>query len=169
MMRSSVHDALREVLAHGGALLCSASSRGHRVAPGALARHLGRVNRGRRFGTEDLVSHQQRRTARGWSIDDLRRLDPLVFGGKIPLTAPLAMPNRIAMGATTWWDPVVAVVRILAVIAGLVVIGEDERATDARRTHRSSRRAGRRGVRVPTALRSALQWEQRSTLWRAET
>jgi hypothetical protein len=79
------------------------------------------------------------------------------------------MPNRIAMGATTWWDPVVVVVRILAVIAGLVVIGEDERATDPRRTHRSSRRAGRRGVRVHTALRSALQWEQRSTPWRAES
>ena len=24
-----------------------------------------------------------------------------------PLTAPLAMPNRIAMGAATWWDPAV--------------------------------------------------------------
>ena len=26
-----------------------------------------------------------------------------------PATAPLAMPNRIAMGATTWWEPVLAV------------------------------------------------------------
>ena len=25
-----------------------------------------------------------------------------------PVTAPLAMPNRIAMGATAWWEPVVA-------------------------------------------------------------
>jgi hypothetical protein len=40
-----------------------------------------------------------------------------------PLTAPLAMPNRIAMGAATWWDPLVAVVLILAAIAGLVVLG----------------------------------------------
>jgi ABC-2 type transport system permease protein len=40
-----------------------------------------------------------------------------------PLTAPLAMPNRIAMGAATWWDPLVAVVLTLAAIAGLVVLG----------------------------------------------
>jgi hypothetical protein len=40
-----------------------------------------------------------------------------------PLTAPLAMPNRIAMGAATWWDPAVAVILTLATIAGLVVLG----------------------------------------------
>ncbi len=40
-----------------------------------------------------------------------------------PLTAPLAMPNRIAMGAATWWDPLVAVSLTLAAIAGLVVLG----------------------------------------------
>ena len=40
-----------------------------------------------------------------------------------PITAPLAMPNRIAMGAATWWDPVVAVILTLATIAGLVVLG----------------------------------------------
>jgi ABC-2 type transport system permease protein len=40
-----------------------------------------------------------------------------------PLTAPLAMPNRIAMGAASWWDPLVAVVLTLAAIAGLVVLG----------------------------------------------
>ena len=40
-----------------------------------------------------------------------------------PLTAPTAMPNRVAMGATTWWDPVIAVVLTLATIAGLVVVG----------------------------------------------
>ena len=40
-----------------------------------------------------------------------------------PLTAPLAMPNRIAMGAATWWDPLVAVVLTLVAIAGLVVLG----------------------------------------------
>jgi ABC-2 type transport system permease protein len=40
-----------------------------------------------------------------------------------PITAPLAMPNRIAMGATTWWDPVVAVILTVATIAGLVVLG----------------------------------------------
>jgi ABC-2 type transport system permease protein len=40
-----------------------------------------------------------------------------------PLTAPLAMPNRIAMGAATWWDPAVAALITLATISGLVVLG----------------------------------------------
>jgi ABC-2 type transport system permease protein len=39
-----------------------------------------------------------------------------------PLTAPMAMPGRIAMGAAAWWEPVVAAVVTLAVIAGLVVL-----------------------------------------------
>src|SRR5215472_8893219 len=37
-----------------------------------------------------------------------------------PLTAPFAMPGRIAMGATAWWEPVLAVVLTLAAITGLV-------------------------------------------------
>jgi ABC-2 type transport system permease protein len=37
-----------------------------------------------------------------------------------PLTAPLAMPGRIAMGATTWWEPVLTVALTLATIIGLV-------------------------------------------------
>jgi len=37
-----------------------------------------------------------------------------------PLTAPFAMPGRIAMGAITWWEPVFAVVLTLATIIGLV-------------------------------------------------
>jgi ABC-2 type transport system permease protein len=40
-----------------------------------------------------------------------------------PLTAPLAMPTRIALGAATWWDPIVATALTLAVIATLVVAG----------------------------------------------
>jgi ABC-2 type transport system permease protein len=40
-----------------------------------------------------------------------------------PITAPLTMPNRIAMGVATWWDPVVAVLLTIATIAGLVVLG----------------------------------------------
>jgi ABC-2 type transport system permease protein len=39
-----------------------------------------------------------------------------------PLTAPLAMPGRIAMGATTWWEPVLAVALTLATVAGLVLL-----------------------------------------------
>ena len=41
----------------------------------------------------------------------------------LPVTAPLAMPNRIAMGAATWWEPVFAALLTLAAIAGLVVLG----------------------------------------------
>jgi ABC-2 type transport system permease protein len=40
-----------------------------------------------------------------------------------PITAPLAMPNRIAMGAATWWDPLFAALLAVAAIAGLVVLG----------------------------------------------
>jgi ABC-2 type transport system permease protein len=37
-----------------------------------------------------------------------------------PLTAPFAMPGRIAMGATAWWEPVLALALTLATIIGLV-------------------------------------------------
>ena len=37
-----------------------------------------------------------------------------------PLTAPMAMPGRIAMGAAAWWEPVAAAALTLAAIAGLV-------------------------------------------------
>jgi len=37
-----------------------------------------------------------------------------------PLTAPMAMPGRIAMGAAAWWEPVIAAMLTLAAIAGLV-------------------------------------------------
>jgi ABC-2 type transport system permease protein len=40
-----------------------------------------------------------------------------------PATAPLAMPNRIAMGATAWWEPVIAVTLTVCAIAGLVQFG----------------------------------------------
>jgi ABC-2 type transport system permease protein len=39
-----------------------------------------------------------------------------------PLTAPMAMPGRIAMGATAWWEPVLAAALTLAAIAGLVLL-----------------------------------------------
>jgi len=38
----------------------------------------------------------------------------------IPLSAPMAMPGRIAMGAAAWWEPVVSAMITLATIAGLV-------------------------------------------------
>ena len=37
-----------------------------------------------------------------------------------PLTAPMAMPGRIAMGAAAWWEPVIAAMITLAATAGLV-------------------------------------------------
>jgi ABC-2 type transport system permease protein len=37
-----------------------------------------------------------------------------------PATAPLAMPGRIALGVTDWWESPVAVILTLAAIAGLV-------------------------------------------------
>ena len=40
-----------------------------------------------------------------------------------PATAPLAMPSRIAMGAASWWEPVLAVALTLVAIAALVQIG----------------------------------------------
>ena len=39
-----------------------------------------------------------------------------------PLTAPMAMPGRIAMGAAAWWEPVFAAGLTLTAIAGLVVL-----------------------------------------------
>ncbi len=38
-----------------------------------------------------------------------------------PATAPLATPNRLALGAAAWWEPLLAVA--VAAIAGLVVAG----------------------------------------------
>jgi ABC-2 type transport system permease protein len=40
-----------------------------------------------------------------------------------PVTAPLAMPNRIAMGATALWEPPLAALLTLAAVAGLVWFG----------------------------------------------
>lgn len=39
-----------------------------------------------------------------------------------PLTAPMAMPGRIAMGAVAWWEPVAAAALTVAAIAGLVLL-----------------------------------------------
>ena len=39
-----------------------------------------------------------------------------------PLTAPMAMPGRIAMGAAAWWEPVTAAILTLATTAALVLL-----------------------------------------------
>ena len=41
----------------------------------------------------------------------------------LPVTAPIAMPTRIAMGAAAWWEPVVAACLTAVAIAGLVALG----------------------------------------------
>jgi ABC-2 type transport system permease protein len=41
----------------------------------------------------------------------------------VPATAPFAMPARIALGASTWWEEVLAVLLTGAAIVGLVVLG----------------------------------------------
>jgi ABC-2 type transport system permease protein len=46
-----------------------------------------------------------------------------LFTSYFPATAPLSMPNRIAMGAASWWEPLLAAALTISVIAGLVVIG----------------------------------------------
>jgi ABC-2 type transport system permease protein len=43
------------------------------------------------------------------------------FVSLFPVTAPFAMPGRLALGATAWWEPIVAVGFTLVAIAGLVV------------------------------------------------
>jgi ABC-2 type transport system permease protein len=40
-----------------------------------------------------------------------------------PATAPFGMPGRIALGATAWWEPLLAVTLTCAAIAGLVAYG----------------------------------------------
>jgi ABC-2 type transport system permease protein len=40
-----------------------------------------------------------------------------------PVTAPFAMPNRIAMGAATWWDSLVAASLTIGAIVGLIFLG----------------------------------------------
>jgi ABC-2 type transport system permease protein len=39
-----------------------------------------------------------------------------------PLTAPMAMPGRIAMGAAAWWEPVTAAILTLVTTAALVLL-----------------------------------------------
>jgi len=39
-----------------------------------------------------------------------------------PLTAPMAMPGRIAMGGAAWWEPAIAAVLTLATTIGLVLL-----------------------------------------------
>ncbi len=41
----------------------------------------------------------------------------------VPAFSPFALPNRIAMGGASWWEPVAAAGVTIAAIAGLVVLG----------------------------------------------
>jgi ABC-2 type transport system permease protein len=44
------------------------------------------------------------------------------FASLFPASTPFAMPGRIALGVTTWWEPIVGVGFTLAAVAGLVVL-----------------------------------------------
>ena len=67
-----------------------------------------------------------------------------------PLTAPMAMPGRIAMGAAAWWEPVLAAVLTLGAIAGLVLLaGRIYTAAILHGGPRLSLRAAWRGAPAP--------------------
>ena len=82
-----------------------------------------------------------------------------------PITAPLAMPNRIAMGAATWWDPVLAALLTVATIAGLVVLGgrvyTRRSSTPARRSRSARRGEARRRLRMRMSPSRPGQQKQR--------
>jgi ABC-2 type transport system permease protein len=83
-----------------------------------------------------------------------------------PPTAPFAMPGRIALGAATLWEPIVATVATLAAIAGLVVLAGRVYAgaiLDTRATLklRDAWRATNRPVPKSTAVRRSGRWGQR--------
>jgi ABC-2 type transport system permease protein len=70
-----------------------------------------------------------------------------------PLTAPMAMPGRIAMGAAAWWEPVLAAVLTLAAIIGLVLLaGRIYTAAILHGGPRLSLRAAWRGAPAPAPL-----------------
>jgi len=65
-----------------------------------------------------------------------------------PLTAPLAMPNRIAMGGASWWEPVAAALLTMVTIAGLGQLGGRVYANAI--LHSGPRLSLRRAWRAPT-------------------
>lgn len=67
----------------------------------------------------------------------------------VPLTAPLAMPSRMAMSTVPWWEQLLAVGLTLAAIAGLVVLGGRIYANAI--LHTGPRLALRRAWRAPVA------------------
>lgn len=84
-----------------------------------------------------------------------------------PATAPLAMPGRIALGATQWWEPPVAVLLTLAAIAGLVGFGGRVYGNAVLRTgavlrlRDTWRRADAQERRTPRAVPA----ERMATIW----
>jgi hypothetical protein len=92
-----------------------------------------------------------------------------------PATAPMAMPGRIALGTTAWWEPPVAVLVTLAAIVGLVSLagrvyqnavlrtGAKVRLRDAWRAKRDEPRGPRTAVaeKVTTVFAST----SRATIW----
>jgi ABC-2 type transport system permease protein len=44
------------------------------------------------------------------------------FAGLFPLTAPIVQPILFALGATTWWEPLLAIALALAAIAIMIPV-----------------------------------------------
>jgi len=85
-----------------------------------------------------------------------------------PATAPLAMPNRIAMDAVAWWEPLLAAGLTLAAVAGLLQFGSHVYAGAILHTGPTLKLADAwRGMRSPpsdgsdTASRRLLLWPRR--------
>ena len=69
-----------------------------------------------------------------------------------PITAPLAMPNRVAMGAATWWDPV---------FAALLTCRDDRGARPCRRACLRAPRSSTPARRSRSARRGEAEVHQR--------
>jgi ABC-2 type transport system permease protein len=65
-----------------------------------------------------------------------------------PLTAPMAMPGRVALGAAAWWEPVVAAALALAATAALVQLAG--RVYTSAILHSGPRLSLRKAWRSPT-------------------
>ncbi|MDH3368093.1 MAG: ABC transporter permease [Gemmatimonadota bacterium] len=74
------------------------------------------------------------------------------LASQFPATAPLAMPNRIAMGAVEWWEPILAVALTVGAIVALVQFGA--RVYAGAILHSGPTLRLRDAWRRPTALRS---------------
>ena len=48
----------------------------------------------------------------------------MLFATYVPIVSTVAMPSRLAEGTASWWEPIVALVRIAAATFGIVMLAE---------------------------------------------